>query len=109
MLCVYLIQNKRIAIDCSRRDALWIAWEHRCLADVVQAEVQHDDTLHANAATSVWWTTKPEGFDVCGDFRCVDGMVFRAFGKELGVVDTLCAGQNFLATHEHVVGVGPFL
>jgi hypothetical protein len=62
-----------LRFSCLRRQTFRVAWEHRSLADIVQAEVQHDDTFHSDAAASVWWTAEAEGFDVCGDFGNVCG------------------------------------
>lgn len=45
-----------------------IAREHRSFADVVQAKIKHDDTLHANSTASMRRTSETEGIDVGGDF-----------------------------------------
>lgn len=47
-----------------RREALGVAREHRGLADVVQAAVQHDHALKANAGAAVRRGTQLEAVDV---------------------------------------------
>lgn len=53
---------------CLGGETFGVAWEHRSLADVIQAQIQHDDTFHSNAATGVRWAAKAESLDVGGDF-----------------------------------------
>lgn len=50
-----------------------VAREHGRFPDVVQAQVQHHDALHADAAAGVRWTPEPERLDVGGDLGGVCG------------------------------------
>jgi len=93
----------------SRREALGVAGEEGGLADVVQAQVQHDHTLEANAAASVRRRSVPEAVNVALDVLNVNFMLFCTLNQEGWVVDTLGTRQDFFSSHEHVIGVGPFL
>lgn len=74
------------SLDRSRdlgRDALRVAREHRRLADVVQTQVEHHHTLHADAAAGVRRAAEAERLNI----RC-------------DLVD-VCANRNQQLIHKH--------
>ena len=76
------------------------------MPDVAQAQVQHGDSLHADSAAGVRRTPILERIHVILNLANVDAMMLDPFGQEIAVVNSLGAGQDLLATHEHVVAVG---
>mmetsp|Transcript_23133 Transcript_23133/g.59104 ORF Transcript_23133/g.59104 Transcript_23133/m.59104 type:complete len:476 (-) Transcript_23133:597-2024(-) len=88
------------------RQALGVAWEHGGLADVVQAQVQHDHALQAHARAAVGRGAQAEGVDVRRDGLQRHAPHLGALGEQLGVVDALRARDDLLAADEHVVRVG---
>lgn len=54
---------------CSLRGKTFrVAWEHRCLSNIVETEVQHDNAFHTNTAAGMGWAAETEGLDVSSDF-----------------------------------------
>ena len=51
----------------SRGDSLGVPGEHGRLPDVVEAEIEHADALHPDAAASVWGTAVSERVNVRPD------------------------------------------
>ena len=68
---------------------LGVPGEHGRLPDVVEAQVEHADTLHADAAASVGRAAVPEGVDVSLDRLDSDAVSRRSLAQKVGVVDTL--------------------
>lgn len=101
--------NHLYAMICLRHDPLGITREQTAHADVGQTQPELHDSLQTETATCVGRATISEAIDVvlCASAVGVDRWVVLAhlLGKQLGVVDTLSAGANFLTTHEEVVGV----
>jgi hypothetical protein len=90
-----------------REESAGVAGEHGGLADVLQAKVEHDDSLQADASASVGQCAVPEGVHVAldgcdGDVECVG-----ALDQHVHVMDALGAGHDLLAADEQVVAVGP--
>lgn len=52
------------AVEGSRCQALRVTWEHGGLTHVVETQVQHADSLQANASATMWGSAKPEGVNV---------------------------------------------
>ena len=80
-----------------RRQSFRIAREHGSETNVVNAEEKHGDALEPDAAAGVRRTAVAKRVDVGGDLRHVDRVVARALAQQVGIVDALRAGQNFLA------------
>jgi hypothetical protein len=97
------------------RDTLWqnslrVPREQTAHANVRKTQPKLNNTLKSETATSMRRASKPEAVDVVlGTSRLgVDRRVVLAHLRceQFRVVDTLCAGADLLAAHEHVVGVG---
>ena len=73
----------------SRGQPLGVPGEHGRLPDVVEAQVEHADTLHADAAAGVGRAAVPERVDVSLDRLDSDAVSRRPLAQKVGVVDTL--------------------
>ena len=92
-----------------RVQTLGVTREERSAADVAKLEVEHDNTLETDTATSVRRSTEPEGIDVTLHRLGSDTGNLHALDEVVGVVDTLSAREDLLSAHEEVVRVGVFL
>ena len=86
------------------REALGVAREHRRLADVVQAEEEHDHALEPHAAARVREGAILEGVDVRLDGAQVDGRLLgRGIREEhVHVVDALGARGDLVRVRVRV-------
>jgi hypothetical protein len=70
--------------------------EHRGLADVVQAKVQHDNTFHTNSTSTVGWCAQLERVYVGADSIWRDGVHLGALLKDFRQVYSLCSRYDLL-------------
>ena len=89
--------------------SLGIAGKHGRFPDVVEAQVEHADALHADAAAGVRRAAVTEGLDVVLDGVDGDPVVFGSLAQKVRIVDTLSSGQDLLSAHKHVVRIGPLV
>lgn len=83
--------------------------EQASATNVVKLQEEHDDSLKADATTSVGWRTEAESIDIGLHIVRVDADATHAIFEHCRVVKTLGTRQNLLSTHEEVVRVGQFL
>src|SRR5579859_186064 len=90
-------------------NSLRITREQRSPPDIPNTQIQHHKPLQSNSTPSVRHSTIPEciniSFQSTGNFHAVS---FNTFNEEVGIVDTLSAGDDFFAATKHVVRVGEF-
>ena len=73
---------------CSRSKPLGVPREHRGLPDIVEPQVQHADSLQANAASAVRGTPVPEGVNEGADRLKVNAVHLGTLNQEVGVVNS---------------------
>jgi ABC-type lipopolysaccharide export system ATPase subunit len=105
--CALCTQDIFTSTSCLRGKSVGVSGEHRGLADVLQAQVEHHHALQADAAAAVGQRAVLEGVDVALDRRDGDAALSGALHQQVHVVDTLRAGDDLLAADEQVVAVGP--
>ncbi|KAJ6259481.1 hypothetical protein Dda_5118 [Drechslerella dactyloides] len=99
----------RVAENRDRRllgQAARISVVQRGVTDVSQVQQQHDDPLEADATAAVWRGALVEALHVVLHHGRLDGVVEHALLQHLRVVDTLTAGQDFLAPQEDIERIG---
>mmetsp|Transcript_2002 Transcript_2002/g.4126 ORF Transcript_2002/g.4126 Transcript_2002/m.4126 type:complete len:144 (+) Transcript_2002:1351-1782(+) len=80
----------------------WISWEHGRFPNIIQATEEHDNSFEANTSASV---------RICSTFECIkirlylvdrNTVLFCPFPEQIGIVNSLCSGDDFLAPNEHI-------
>lgn len=99
----------RMAATCLREQPLGVAREHGGLADVAEAEVQHNDTLEANTTAAVGKSTEAERVNVVLGRLLRDAKRLHALLEQAGVVHTLSTRHDLLTTDHDVERVAPAL
>lgn len=92
-----------------REQPLGVTREHGGLTDVAQTQVQHDHTLQTNTTATVGQRVKTERVDVVAHRLLRHTQFVHTLHQQLGIVHTLCARDDLLATDHHVVRVAPTL
>ena len=77
-------------------EAVRVAWEHRGLPNVVEPEVQHDDSLHAHASPAMRRRTQLEGIYIRTNCFRFDVVHFGSLLQKLGQVYSLSTGYDLL-------------
>lgn len=83
-----------------------VSGEERRLSDVVKVAVELHNALKTEAGTTVSGRAVLEGVDVVLDGVDGEAALDSALLEHLGVVDSLSAGSDLLASHKEVVRVG---
>ena len=87
-------------------EASWVPRNQASPSDTTQFQHQHDDALVTNASSTVGRTAPLETIKVVGHRLGDDLGLPHPLFEEDGVVDTLTAGKDLLASDEDIVGVG---
>lgn len=92
-----------------RTASLGITREHGGVADVGESEEEHHHTLQTDSAARMRVGSVREGLEVAVQRLEGDAAGLGSLREELGVVDSLGAGDDLLAANEDIVGVGELL
>lgn len=89
--------------------SLRITREHGGVANVGQSQEEHHHTLQTDSAARVRVGSVREGLEI--GVQRLDGNAagLGSLGEELGIVDSLSTGHDFLSANEDIVGVGELL
>ena len=87
-------------------NTLWVTREEGRLANVGQAQKEHDDTFQPNTSTSMWLRSVAEGIDVGFNVLQVNAPRLGTLFNHVGFVNTLGATQNLLAADKEIVRIG---